>query len=181
MSDQIFTVTTLPDAGRKGQLARWGISRDRVGGRPQTAIPDLQQGAEPPRPVRRAGNIERAQMGAKLGDGWDYATPGADYGVGLTAHRGVLHPDDYVDTNVVQEAVLERLGFSLDEVRSVYRQGPLSSAQRELRARIDARLMEIAEDGGLMKELGRALGWAVKANGTCQTLSNALARAREAA
>lgn len=103
---------------------------------------------------------------------------------GVHAHRGVLHPDEFVDSGVIETLVENELGFTLDEVRSVYRQGRKSDAQLALRARIDARLLEIAETGGSMLELARVFGWDIDAGGkgqNCRTMERALARARGAA
>lgn len=111
--------------------------------------------------------------------GWSVIHAGS--GNGLVAHRGLLHPDEYVDAATLRSLVEARLGFTYEEVRSVYCQGPKSAAQMEQRSRIDARLLGVAEAGGNMTELGRALGFAIKENGNCRTLGNALARARAAA
>jgi hypothetical protein len=102
---------------------------------------------------------------------------------GMTAHRGVLHPDEYVDALALQKMVEAELGFTYEQVRSVYRQGPLSADQRELRGRIDARLLALSHAGGHMLELARAFGWTVKAGGphggpSCDTMERALVRAR---
>lgn len=97
------------------------------------------------------------------------------------AHRGVLTTDErrFLDHATVLAAVERELGVTVEEVRSVYRQGRTSEAQRELRGRIDARLLAIAEDGGHMTELARVLGWKVDNRGS-YTMSRALARARAA-
>jgi hypothetical protein len=93
---------------------------------------------------------------------------------GLTAHRGVLHPDEYVDIARLLPAVEARLGFTRDELRWVYRQGRKSAAQRMLRTRIEARLLRLAESGGNMEMLARVVGIERK------TIGRALARARRA-
>lgn len=93
-------------------------------------------------------------------------------GSGLTAHRGVLHPDEYVDVPRLRALVEPRLGFTLDELGSVYRQGRKSAAQLELRGRIDARLLELREAGGNMELLARVMGVDRKVVG------RAMARAR---
>jgi hypothetical protein len=101
----------------------------------------------------------------------------------LTFHRGVLHPDEYVDHAALQEAVERELGFTYEQVRSVYRQGPLSATQRELRGLIDARLLVLSRAGGQMLELGRAFGWGIDDGGkgdNCRTMERALERARAA-
>ena len=92
---------------------------------------------------------------------------------GMTAHRGTLHPDEYVDENVVRDAAEEVLGFTYEEISSVYKQGPKSPEQRQLRAKIDARLLALSRSGGLSK-LAEILGLNEK------TLDRALARARDA-
>lgn len=77
---------------------------------------------------------------------------------GLTAHRGVLQEGEYVDAFVLRDAACELLGFTYDDISSVYRQGPLSPDQRQLRARIDARLLSLSRSGGNMAKLADALG-----------------------
>jgi len=128
---------------------------------------------------RRADDTEE-QRGFTREGGWSAVYPGAEFDGGLVAHRGVLHADEYVDMDVLADAVAERLGFTVQEIRSVYRQGPLSDSARALRDRVDARILAVSDSGGLLVELGRALGWAVKPDGHCRTVENALARAREA-
>lgn len=93
---------------------------------------------------------------------------------GLTAHRGVLHPDEYVDVQRLRALVEHRLGFTLDELATVYRQGRKSAFHLELRARIDARFLELRHAGGNMELLARVTGVDRKVVG------RALARARAA-
>lgn len=164
-------ITCLPPADRVSQLSRWGIGRDSVGSRFHGHGPEYDT---------RADEDDAEEAGFLVEGGWSIATlvEGGGRGHGLTTHRGVLHPDEYVDEDDLRALVSEHLGFTIDEVRSVYRQGRMSDEGRALRARIDARLLEIAESGGLMTELGRALGWTVKDDGHCRTMENALARAR---
>lgn len=164
-------VVTLPPADRASQMKLWGLVPEYVGGRYEGHGPDYDFGPE-----------DDAEDAAFLAEGgWTIATrvEGGGRGHGLTTHRGVLHPDEYVDLEDLRARISERLGFTLDEIRSVYRQGPLSAAGRYLRSRIDARLLEVAESGGLLVELGSALGWAVREDGHCRTVENALSRARE--
>jgi len=112
--------------------------------------------------------------------GWRVVSiKGGDEEGGVTSHRGVLHPDEYVDADVLRGLVERELGFSYEQIRSVYRQGPLSATQRELRACIDARLLALSRAGAHMAELGRALGFPIKDDGHCRVMENALARARE--
>jgi len=93
--------------------------------------------------------------------------------MGMTAHRGTLHPDEYIDEEALRSAAEEALGFSYAEVSAVYRQGPKSPEQRQLRARIDARLLALSVSGGLPK-LAEILGVNEK------TLDRALKRAKDA-
>ncbi len=167
-------VNVLAPAGREEQMRRWGVTPDYVGGRYAGHGPDCDH---------RPDDDDTEAADFLQEGGWVIATivDGGGRSGGLTTHRGVLHPDEYVNEDNLRALVSEHLGFTLAEVRSVYRQGRMSAEGRALRARIDARLLEIEQSGGLMTELGRALGWAVNENGNCRTLDNALARAREVA
>jgi hypothetical protein len=111
-----------------------------------------------------------------------YAAYGAR-DVGMTASRGVLHPDEYVDHEALVAAVEAELGFSFDDVHAVYRQGPLSTSQRELRAAIDARLLALSRSGANLVLLGTVLGFPTKPDehgGSCRVVTNAIRRARDA-
>jgi hypothetical protein len=90
----------------------------------------------------------------------------------MTSHRGVLHPDEHVDTEALRAAVEAELGFTYDDVRAVYRQGRKAVSTLELRARIDARLLELRAAGGNMELLARVTGVDRKVVG------RAMARAR---
>jgi hypothetical protein len=112
--------------------------------------------------------------------GWRVVSiKGGDEEGGVTSHRGVLHPHEYVNVDELRALVAAELGFSYEQIRSVYKQGPKSATTRELRARIDARLLALSRSGGHMAELGRALGFPVKDDGHCRVIENALTRARE--
>lgn len=97
---------------------------------------------------------------------------------GLVSHRGILHPDEYVDKPRLVSTLERELGFTIADVRAVYCQGRPSRAKLELRARVDARMLELAEAGGNMALLARLLGYYVH-NGSCSTLARAMARARQ--
>lgn len=104
---------------------------------------------------------------------------------GMTSHRGVLHPDEYVDHKRLVGLVEDELGFSFDNVHAVYRQGRLSDDQRELRERIDARLLALSRAGAQVHLLGRLLGLGIRPSGSdggdwCPAVLNALRRARAA-
>jgi hypothetical protein len=91
---------------------------------------------------------------------------------GTVAHRGVLHPDEYVDDLRVLIEAERHLGFTIADLWEVYRQGRKSAAQRALRARIDARLLEVANAGGNLTLLGQVM------EVNPETFQRALARAR---
>jgi hypothetical protein len=95
-------------------------------------------------------------------------------GGGMVAHRGTLHPDEYIDRAVLREATEEALGFTHEEVSSAYAYGRPTTEQRQLRERIDSRLLALSRSGGRMASLAMALDI-----GTA-TLERALARATRA-
>jgi len=97
---------------------------------------------------------------------------------GLVAHRGVLHEDEYVNPFELQRQIEAELGFTYAQARAVYRQGPLSSEQRQLREQIDARLLALRRSGGNLTELAKAIGFAVNANGNVRIIERAIERAR---
>lgn len=115
------------------------------------------------------------------GGGWSVISMGGGerQRSGMNAHRGVLHPEEHVDADVLRGMVEAELGFSYEQVRSVYRRGRLSAATRELRGRIDARVLALSRSGANIALLGRALGFHVNESGACEALNNALARARK--
>jgi DNA-binding transcriptional ArsR family regulator len=93
--------------------------------------------------------------------------------VGGSSHRGTLHPHEYVDGDALRADVEAHLGFSYDELHAVYSTGGrLADHLRDLRDRLDARLLEVSEAGANMDELARVTGV------TPRTLDRALARAR---
>lgn len=106
---------------------------------------------------------------------------GRTYGAqdaGMTSHRGILHPDDYVHHDELLDQVERHFGFSFDEVRAVYTRagGPLPKALRGLRSRIDARLLELHSAGRInIVEFARVMGL------TEMGLHRALGRARKEA
>jgi hypothetical protein len=86
---------------------------------------------------------------------WHVISPASGSRGGMVAHRGVLHPDEYVNEASLLCEAEDRFGFTLLDVRGVYRQGPKSAATLARRAQIDARLLELAEAGGNMAALAR--------------------------
>lgn len=95
-----------------------------------------------------------------------------EHQAGMVAHRGVLHPDEYVDADVLRDAACEAVGFTYAEITSVYRQGLKTPETRQLRERIDSRMLALRRSGGNMTQLADALGLAQSA------VDRALKRAR---
>ena len=182
-------VTVLPPAGREEQLERWGVTPDRLGDHLFTGNRrgHLAEDAVAEHDADEAAEHEAEARGFLQDGGWRVVDPRwahsriAPDGGGMRAHRGVLHPDEHVDADALRSAVERELGFTYEDVRAVYRQGRKSDAQLELRARIDARLLELSASGSNVALLGRVLGFHVNASGACEALNNALERARKEA
>jgi len=119
---------------------------------------------------RRARTPATARDFMQAADGWHVVGRGQG---GTVAHRGITHPAEYVNLVALGREVRQRLGVTQADLDAVYCQGRKSAAQRELRDRIDARLLELAEAGGNMTVLAEAL-WL-----DTQTIGRALARARQ--
>ena len=101
---------------------------------------------------------------------------GSTYGAkdaGMTVHRGVIHPDAYVDEDALRTAVEESLGHTYEDVSSAYTNGRPTAEQRQLRERIDSRLLALSRSGGNMALLARTMEISEK------TIDRALTRARE--
>lgn len=179
-------ITRLPAAGREEQLARWGLEdRPPVRLRPSWGEEPGDDNAFAP----HQGAASRTGLAPEDVDflrtgGWRIASiDGGDEEGGITSHRGVLHPDEYVNKGVLRKAVEAELGFTYDEVHSVYRQGRLSTSQGELRAQIDARLLALSRAEGNVLALARVLSFRVRTNrpgggDDCPVFDSALARAR---
>lgn len=174
-------VTVLPPAGRDEQLKRWGLHPDRIADRRGVEAKHL--GPEDIFDWDAEDDTEDAgeALGFLIDGGWHAVsvTDGGGRDGGMTSHRGVLQGGEHVDADALRALVEAELGFTYDEVRAVYRQGPLAPAQRELRNRIDARLLALSRAGGHMAALGQALGFPVKDDGHCRVMENALMRARK--
>jgi hypothetical protein len=91
---------------------------------------------------------------------------------GMVAHRGTLHPDEYVDPVLLALNVQDEFGVSPEEIALAYARGRPSAEQRQLREKIDARLLALSRAGGNMEQLAKALGLNEK------TVDRALARAK---
>ncbi len=101
---------------------------------------------------------------------------GQTYGagdMGMVAHRGVLQNDEYVDFFALREAVEADLGYSYADVSAAYANGRPTAEQRQLREKIDARLLALSRAGGNMEQLAKVLDLNEK------TVDRALRRARE--
>jgi hypothetical protein len=101
---------------------------------------------------------------------------GATYGasdMGMLAHRGVLQADEYVDWFALREVVEADLGFTYAQVNEAYATGRPTTEQRQLREKIDSRLLALSRAGGNMDTLAKALDISEK------TIDRALKRARE--
>jgi hypothetical protein len=114
--------------------------------------------------------------------GWGIVTIKDGSRAGIHAHRGVLRGDEHIDVDAVRRAVEHELGFTIDDVLSVYRQGRMTDSQRELRGHIDARLLALSRSGANMLALARIFGWQVKPGNArggpaCWIMEQALARA----
>lgn len=155
-----WRVTKLPAAGRTAQMERHGLRPEYVGERSARGTLDEDGGL--------------AVSGFHV-----VAIKGGDQKGGLTSHRGTLHPSEYVDGFELRVQVEAALGYTYEEVLSVYRKGPLSADQRELRGKLDARLLALSDAGGNMVELGKALGFKDNPGGHPRAIKNALGRARK--
>lgn len=108
------------------------------------------------------------------GGGWTVARVKDPTTSGMHAHRGVLHEDEHVDLDAFHGMVAAELGFTLEQLHSVYSTGGrIPADRRELRGRIDARLLALSRSGANMDLFGRVSGL------NASTLDRALARARD--
>jgi hypothetical protein len=78
---------------------------------------------------RRARTSDVARDYMSSSNGWSVVST-ARGGSGMTSHRGVLYPAEYVNMAELVPAVEARLGFTVGELRTVYRQGRKSVARR---------------------------------------------------
>lgn len=77
----------------------------------------------------------------------------------MTAHRGVLHPDEYIQAEVLERMLEENLGVSLQEFDAAYRSRGRPTAQVEAtREKVDAVFLDVVDEGGNVEELSRVLG-----------------------
>lgn len=155
-------VVDLPEATREDQFSRWSLPREYVGGGSEPVVPVAAQ------EMLDAGGCRVVRVRDSEADR-----------CGLVGRK----PVEDVDEEVFGALLEDRLGFGVDEVRSVYRRGFRSDdpVQLELRSAVDARLLELSEAGVHLGALGSALGYKVRPDGgPPDTLTRALARARAA-
>lgn len=77
---------------------------------------------------------------------------------GMTAHRGVLQDGEYVDFFLLREAAEAELGFSYADVSAAYKGGRPTAEQRQLRDRIDSRLLALSRSKGNLQQAAKLLG-----------------------
>lgn len=111
------------------------------------------------------------------GTGWTFVHNHDGTRAGLNSHlvnqHTVLHPDEHVDELLLAALVEDELGFTVEQLHSVYcTGGRIPSSRIALRAEIDARLLDLASGGANMDLFGRLTGL------NESTLDRALARAR---
>lgn len=116
-------------------------------------------------PTTRLMNLDPSREEFLREDGW-FIERG-------TAHRGVLHGDEYVDFFDLRAKVEVEFGFTYAEVSAAYKGGRPAADMRQMREQIDARMLALSHAGGSMITLAEALGLNEK------TIDRALARARE--
>lgn len=171
-------VTRLPEATREQQLDRWGLPGNTpVGLRPSWSGFDGDDGPlAPHQDAASRHGLSHEAIDFVRGGGWSIVSiRDGDESGGLTSHRGVLHPHEYVDADRLRDLVEEELGFTYLDIHSVYSTGGrIANHLFSLRDRIDARLLEIAQEGANMDAFGRVVGV------NSRTLDRALARARSA-
>lgn len=144
-------------------------------------MPDMggDDGTPPVSEPRRGADTPEGEQFLREG-GWRIVDPAHTWksDSGMTAHRGVLQSGEYVDEAALLSAVQRILGFTAEEAREAYPPtgGPPSARTRGLRARLDARLADLAEAGHLNVDLlADVLGV------TDRTLHRAIARGRRQA
>lgn len=160
------TLTVLPPAEREEQLRRHGLDPSPRWSGIEGAYVDLEP--EDADFLQSHGNPWKA--------GYTIVDPEHDgRNSGMVAHRGVLHPDEHVDYERLVGLVEGELGFSFDELRSVYSTGGrIADHLRVLRGRVDARLLALSRAGSNMDLFSRVTGV------NPRTVDRALSRARAA-
>lgn len=108
---------------------------------------------------RRRGRGPAVEHDFLLRPGWSVADAAHEgRACGLVAHRGVLHPDEYVNHELLIVMLEKRLGFTLEELQTVRAGGRPDAAAVALRRRVLGRLTELAAGGANQDLLARVLG-----------------------
>lgn len=165
-------VTKIPALSREESLEYWGLS---------TSHHWAELDAKDDKDALASHGFE---------DGWIVVDPASgghantESGrIGLNAHRGVIQREEYVDAELLLAYVEELLGFTAAQVHAAFATGRPTQERLALRAAVDQRVLEIAESGGNVLALARALGLAITNDGSapnCRSIERSLARAREA-
>lgn len=111
----------------------------------------------------------------RLGEGFSIVSESEGGTKSFTPNGRLTLPSDvYVDTEVLQAQVEEKLGFTYEQIASVYSVKRLPDHLRQLRDDIDRRMLALSRAGGNMAEFARIVGL------NQRTMERALARARNA-
>lgn len=100
------------------------------------------------------------------------------YYQGMVAHRGVLHPSEHVDLEALQFHTEQYLGFTMERIAFLYSKPNPSAKDKPDKEALEDIFLSLEDEGGNMGLLGWVVGFPVKGDGTCTTMSRALARAR---
>lgn len=138
---------------------------------------DIQDHSAPTRPMKSLSHSDHEAVAEGQVHEFDleYA-----HSHGMVAHRGVLHPDEYVDIRLLWLLVEMHLGYTLDEVTDAYAPGRPDESRLKIRNELDSKFLQLQEAGGNMTMLSKCLGWPIQDRGECRRMSRALRRAREA-
>ncbi len=108
-----------------------------------------------------------------LHGGWGVKHPGHG---GTRGNPGgaVVHPDEYVDTDLLRAMALDEFGYTAEQVAAVYHTKKIKSDLTQLRADMDARILGLRRAGANMYQFADAVGI------NQRTMNRALVRAEEA-
>lgn len=108
------------------------------------------------------------------------ADPKEFYYLGMTAHRGILQPGEFVDHEALIFTVERLLGASMEDIGVLFGPGNPDAERLRAKSAIEDKFLELEEDGGNMSLLGSILGFHVRPDdGYCKKMHRALKRARE--
>lgn len=93
------------------------------------------------------------------GKGWSVVFPYKD-GLKGNPGGGTLHPDEYVDTDLLRARALEEFGYTADQIAAVYSRpgGAIKHELSQLRAEMDARMLALRDSGANMFQFAEAIG-----------------------